>query len=196
MRGIGAIAYKENIMRKLLIATLAAACLPTLAYAQDTAPDGTRAFGIEPYVGIGGGYHDFDRGNHGEMQLRNSANGALVTAFAGVNVPLSFLVVGVEGNVAKGFNDIDWEYGVTGHVGVRAGESGMIFARAGYQWIEGQRGFGNDRNEIYGFGVELGPKDIGLGGVTGESGIRFRLAVDTFDEFQSIRPTGAIVFHF
>jgi len=117
-----------------------------------------------------------------------------VTGFAGVNVPLGMFVVGAEGNVAKGFSDIDWEYGVTGHLGLRIGESGMVFGRAGYQWVNTE--IGDDRNELYGFGVEVGPKDIGLGGITGQSGVRLRLAVDTFDVFQSIRPTAAVVFHF
>ena len=199
-------------MKTILLAAAAAALLPFAAQAQDTmsapadstttttttatAPDGSKAFGIEPYVGVFGGYHDFDRGDKGVLQLDNSANGALVGGYAGVNIPLSFFVVGVEGSVAKGFNDIDYEYGATGHVGIRAGDSGMLFARAGYQWINAKNGFRNDRNEIYGFGVEVGPKDIGLGGVTGNAGVRLRLAIDTFDDFQSLRPTAGVTFHF
>lgn len=181
-------------MKAILIAALAAATLPVAAASAQEAPDGSRAFGIEPYVGIGGGWHDFDTGNKGLLQTQGSAKGSLVTGFAGVNIPLGPFVTGVEGNVAKGFNDIDWEYGVTGHLGIRIGESGMFFGRAGYQWVNTD--IGDDRNELYGFGVEVGPKDIGLGGVTGESGVRLRLAVDTFDVFQSIRPTAAVVFHF
>jgi len=161
-----------------------------------SAPDGSRAFGIEPYVGVFGGYHDFDRGNKGVLQLGNSANGWLAGGYAGVNIPLGPLVVGAEGNIAKGFNDIDFEYGVTGHVGIRVGESGMFFGRAGYHWVEAKRGFADDRNEIYGFGVEVGPRDIGLGGLTGESGVRIRFAIDTFDVFQSIRPQVGLTFHF
>lgn len=183
-------------MKKLIFAAAIAATIPFAAHAQETAPDGSKAFGIEPYVGIGGGYHSFDGGNHGRLNLGGGAEGALITGLAGVNVPLGPLVVGAEGNVAKGFSDIDWEYGVTGHVGVRAGDSGMLFVRAGYQWVNGKRGYGNDRNEIYGLGVEVGPKDIGLGGITGNSGARLRLAVDTFDNFQSMRPTAAVIFHF
>lgn len=183
-------------MKKFIIAVAAMAALPFTAHAQETAPDGTRAFGIEPYVGIGGGYHSFDGGDHGKLNLNGGASGALITGFAGVNVPLGPLVVGAEGNVAKGFSDIDWEYGVTGRIGFRAGESGLIYARAGYQWVNGRRGYGDDRNELYGIGVEVGPKDIGLGGITGNSGVRLRLGVDTFDNFQSLRPTGAVVFHF
>src|SRR3546814_337823 len=166
-------------MKKLFLAAAVATVIPFAAQAQDTtAPPTTDApttteypaatteetteetlpFGIEPYVGVGGGYHSFDEGTHGEFNLGNGADGALITAFAGVHVPFGILVVGAEGNVAKGFSDIDWEYGVTGHVGLRAGESGMIFARAGSHWIEGKRGYNDDRNEIYGMGVEVGDR--------------------------------------
>jgi outer membrane immunogenic protein len=177
-------------------ANTAPAGSPTTPAGDPAAPDGTPAYGIEPYFGIMGGYHDFDRGNKGALQLGNSANGWLAGGYAGVNIPLGAFVVGAEGNIAKGFNDIDYEYGVTGHVGVRAGDSGMIFARAGYHWINAKRGFANDRNEIYGFGVEVGPKNLGLGGITGNSGARLRFAIDTFDDFQSIRPTVGLTFHF
>jgi len=185
-------------MSKLLIAAVVAASLPAAAFAQEAsttteAPDGTEAFGIEPYIGIMGGYHDFDSGNKGVLQLNGSANGALVEAIGGVNIPLGPMFVGVEGNVAKGFNDIDWEYGVSGRAGVRAGESGLIYASAGYQWVN--TNIGDDRNEIYGVGVEVGPKDIGLGGLTGNSGVRLRLEAKTFD-FQSIRPMAGVVMHF
>lgn len=183
-------------MKKLVIAALCAAAIPFTAQAQSTAPDGSKAFGIEPYVGIGGGYHSFDSGTSGKLNLNGGAKGALITAFAGVNVPLGPVVVGVEGNGAKGFKDIDWEYGISGRLGLRAGDSGLIYARAGYQWINGKRGFGNDKNEFYGIGVEVGPKDIGLSGITGKAGPRLRLSVDTFDDFQSLRPTAAVVFHF
>ncbi len=188
-------------MRTFVIAAaLGAAVIAAPVAAQDattaTAPDGTRAFGIEPYFGVGGGYHDFDsKRNEGVFNQRGSARAPLIDVFAGVNVPLGPLVVGVEGQGSKGFQDIDWEYGATGRVGFRAGESGLIYARAGYRWIEGRRGFRNDRNEIYGVGVEVGPKSIGLGGLTGNSGVRLRLAADTYD-LRSIRPSAALVFHF
>ena len=188
----------EKIMKTLLPLSFLAIALASPALAQDEAraPDGSPAFGVEPYFGVMGGYHDFDSGNHGLLQTNGSAHGWLAGGYAGVNMPLGPVVVGAEANGAKGFQDIDWEYGVTGHVGLRAGDSGMIFARAGYQWIEGKRGFGNDRNEIYGMGVEVGPKDIGLGGLTTNAGVRLRLAVDTFDVFQSIRPSVGLTMHF
>ena len=189
-------------MRNLIIAaalSAAAALVPAVASAQDTAPtapDGTRAFGLSPYFGVGGGYQDFDRDRTGgPLNQGRSARAPSVDAFVGVDVPLGPLVVGVEGQGARGFQDIKWEYGAMGRVGLRAGDSGLIFVRAGYRWIEGRRGFGNDRNEVYGVGVEVGPKSIGLGGLTGNSGVRLRLAADTYD-LQSIRPSAALVFHF
>lgn len=187
-------------MFKSVLATLGvvALSLSGAAAAQDvaTAPDGTRAFGIEPYFGVGGAYQDFDsKTNGGVFNRQGSARAPAVDAFVGVDIPLGPLVVGVEGQGSRGFQDIKWEYGAMGRVGFRAGESGLIFARAGYRWIEGKRGFGDDKNEIYGVGVEVGPKSIGMGGVTGNSGVRLRLVVDTYD-LKSIRPSAALVFHF
>src|SRR3546814_3936284 len=102
---------------------------------------------------------------------------AVISGIAGGNVPLGPVVIGAEGNVGKGFGDIDWEYGVAGRAGFRAGESGLIFASAGYQWVNGKgnRGFSDQKDWIYGLGLEVGPKDTGLGGLTGNSGARLRL---------------------
>jgi opacity protein-like surface antigen len=176
------------------------------AFAQDVAPaapapaapDGSKAFGIEPYVGILGGYHSFDRRSaFGTGFDGTKMEGWLLSGIAGVNIPLGPLFVGVEGNATKGFNDIDWEYGARGRLGFRAGETGMIFVSGGYQWVDGRnsRGFGKNDDWIYGVGVEVGPKDIGMGGVTGTSGPRLRLQVETYN-FDSIRPMAGIVFHF
>ena len=167
----------------------------TLASAQETAPDGTDAFGIEPYVGVLGGYHTFDKDSEFGSPRGGSMNGALISGIADVNIPLGPVFVGAEGNATKGFSDIDWEYGVRGRVGARAGESGMVFATAGYQWVNGKRAYSDQKDWIYGVGVEVGPKDIGLGGVTGNSGIRIRLQMETYD-FDSLRPMGGVVFHF
>lgn len=183
---------------KKIFAAAAAVCLaiPSIAAAQDTAPDGTPAFGVEPYVGVLGGYHSFDRNSEfGINSAGNSMGGAIVSGIAGVNLPLGPAFVGVEGNASKGFSDIDWEYGVRGRVGARAGDSGMIFVSGGYQWVNGKRGFSDQKDWIYGLGVEVGPKDIGLGGLTTNSGVRIRLQAETYD-FDSIRPMGGIVVHF
>ena len=215
-------------MRKTFLAPLSAVAatlafaVPGVAMAQDTtetattyeaeptAPDGTKAFGIEPYVGIQGGHAMFDRDTTGsDITPRYDGgkySGTLVEGVAGVNVPLGPVFVGVEGSVAKGVaGDINWQYGVAGRAGVRAGESGMIYGKYGREWVTfdrdnvgrpamkpGEKSIGNP---VYGVGVEVGPKDIGLGGVTGNSGIRLRLEANTTD-FNSIRPMGGVVMHF
>src|SRR3546814_1088298 len=71
--------------------------------------------------------------------------GGLISGVVGINVPVGPAFVGVEGNVTKGFSDIDWEYGVRGRAGVRAGDSGMIFASAGYQWVNGRRAYSDHK---------------------------------------------------
>jgi outer membrane immunogenic protein len=215
-------------MRKL---TLAAATLAILAaapaVAQDapqaapadtapTAPDGSRAFGIEPYVGVMGGWEQFDNEpNHGVPQalnangsLRNNYRlaGALVQGVAGVNVPLGPVFVGVEGNVAKGVSgNIDWEYGVAGRFGVRAGDSGMFYGKVGYQWVDfdhfstystGNRSKDTYKDMTYGIGAEVGPKDIGLKGITGNAGFRIRAEVNTYGDFHSFRPMLGVITHF
>ena len=185
-------------MRKFILAAVAALALPAAAQAQNTAPDGSAAFGFEPYVGVLGGYHLFDRGSEfgtGTTGFRGP-KGALISGVAGANVPLGPVVVGVEGNATYGFKDIDWEYGVRGRAGVRAGDSGLVFVSAGYQWVNTKdaRGFGDRKDWIYGVGVEVGPKDIGLGGITGNAGPRIRIQAETYD-FDSIRPMAGGVFH-
>lgn len=191
-------------MRNALLAAVAATMFATPALAQDaTAPDGTPAFGIEPYIGIMGGYHDFDSDNRGVL-TRNCngasgcADGGFVEAVAGVNLPLGPVFVGAEGNIAKGFKGLDYEYGVYGRAGFRAGDTGQIYGKVGYQWVQTDDKSNGNRDDdgiAYGLGAEVGPKDIGLGGLTGNSGVRLRLEVSTFD-FQSLRPSAGVVFHF
>ncbi|MDB5685017.1 MAG: hypothetical protein JWM38_145 [Sphingomonas bacterium] len=186
-------------MKTYLAAAAATLLFSGAAMAQDTAPDGSPAFGIEPYVGVMAGYHDFDSDNQGRLTTNcNGASGcpdgAVLEGVVGVNVPLGPVFAGVEGNVAKGFSGIDWEYGVYGRAGVRAGDSGLIYGKVGYQWVDTDDK-GRAHNWAYGLGVEVGPKDIGLGGLTGPAGPRLRFEVSTFD-FHSLRPTAGVVFAF
>ena len=221
-------------MRNVILATAAtlAAFVAAPALAQDTtpapapyqapdagprAPDGSKAFGIDPYVGIMGGWEQFDNEpDHGIPQALNSngtlrtnykPQGALVQGVAGVNVPLGPTFVGVEGNVIKGVSgNIDWEYGAAGRFGFRAGDSGLFYGKVGYQWVNFDHfsaistNGGNtnrDYNAItYGIGAEVGPKDIGLGGITGHAGFRIRAEVDTFGDAHSLRPMLGIITHF
>ena len=214
-----------------LAAAIAAAVIAVPAVAQDAtpapqdqaatdgprAPDGSKAFGIEPYVGIMGGWEQFDNEpDHGIPQALNAdgtirrgykPSGSLVQGVAGVNIPLGPLFVGAEGNVAKGIDgNIDWEYGAAGRFGVRAGDSGLFYGKVGYQWVNFDHFSGLDTNGgntnrdynaiTYGIGAEVGPKDIGLQGITGRAGIRLRAEVNTFGDFHSFRPMLGLVTHF
>ena len=175
----------------------------TTATVTETAPDGTKAFGFEPYVGILGGYERFDEQPNAGIPPSNNGrafDGGLVSAVAGFNVPLGPVFVGAEGNVVKGFKgDIDWEYGAAGRFGLRAGESGMIYGKVGYQWVNFDALGNNSRDYhamTYGAGVEVGPKDIGLGGITGNGGVRLRMEINTFNSAKSIRPMAGVIAHF
>lgn len=172
---------------------------------EPTAPDGSPAFGIEPYIAVMGGYHDFDSDNRGRLSTAcrpqsGCPDGGFVEGIVGINIPLGPLFIGAEGNIAKGFKGLDYEYGASGRAGARIGDSGLIYGKVGYQWVRTKERdlFGRrhrDDGIAYGGGVEVGPKDIGLGGITGNSGARLRLEVTTFD-LQSIRPSAGVVFHF
>jgi outer membrane immunogenic protein len=202
-------------MRKLILAAAAAAAFTAVpAFAQDAAPndaapgeaaapDGSKAFGIEPYFGVMGGYERFDKNaGHGIPQPAGARklDGALVQGVLGVNVPLGPVFVGAEGNVAKGVDGaIDWQYGAAGRFGFRAGDSGMIYGKVGYQWVNFDR-FGKNSPDYhavtYGAGFEVGPKSIGLGGITGNAGFRIRGEVSTFGKADSFRPMLGVVTHF
>lgn len=195
-------------MKKIAFAlALAAAAVSAPAMAQTdvaTAPDGTRAFGLDPYVAVMGGWEGFDseRNPAGIPQVsrRDKLNGSLVQGIVGFNVPLGPVFVGAEGNVAKGVSgDIDWEYGAAGRFGLRAGESGLFYGKVGYQWVNFDKRVDTrrDYNDVtYGVGLEVGPKDIGLQGLTGNAGIRFRAEVSTFGSAHSFRPMAGLVAHF
>jgi len=168
------------------------------------APDGTRAFGIEPYVAVMGGWEGFDRSvGHGIPNTPiggRKLQGAIVTGIVGVNIPLGPVFVGAEGEATKGVDGaIDWGYGAAGRFGFRAGESGLFYGKVGYRWVNFDR-FGNNSPDYhaitYGVGAEIGPKDIGLGGITGNSGVRLRMEVSTFGSAASFRPQAGIVAHF
>ncbi|MDE0932213.1 MAG: opacity protein [Novosphingopyxis baekryungensis] len=199
----------------LTAAILSLAPAPLFAQNGDVeAPDGTPAFGFEPYVAIGGGYDIYDTTEEPSRFGVDSTEGAVINGIVGANVPLGPLFVGAEGFASKGFNELDWEYGAAGRFGVRVGDSGLFYGRVGYMWVEGREskdpilldaagnqlvydGSIRDRDGvIYGIGAEVGPKDIGLGGLTGNSGARLRFGVDTFKDFNSFRPSAAVVFHF
>lgn len=174
------------------------------------APDGTKFFGFVPYVGVSGGWEQFDNepNRAGIPQVRNADGtvdrnyklaGALVNGVVGANLPLGPVFVGVEGNLAKGVSgDIDWEYGGAGRFGFRAGDSGLFYGKVGYEWVRFDhidRGY-DYHDMTYGIGFEVGPKDIGLKGLTNNAGLRLRGEVSTFGDAHSVRPTLGLVAHF
>ncbi|CUS43239.1 MAG: opacity protein [Pseudomonadota bacterium] len=183
-------------MRKFFIVTAAAAAFVAVpAVAQDNgtaASDGARTSRLEPYVGVMGGWEQFDNErNAGIPQSPNRKdrlNGALVQGVVGVNATVAGpLFVGIEGNVIKGVSgDIDWEYGAAGRVGVRAGQNGLFYGKVGYQWANFDK-FGDNSRDYhamtYGAGVEVGTK----------SGIRVRGEVNTFGAAHSLRPMAGLV---
>ena len=195
-------------MRLLTAAGIAALALATTtaspALAQDAtaasprAPDGSRFFGFEPYVGIMGGYDSFDRRTEfNSATTGRRLEGAQVEGLLGANLPLGPLFIGADGFGAKGFGPINWEYGARGRAGLRIGDSGLIYGSVGYTWIDMKqdRGFTNRDDWVYGLGIEVGPKDIGLGGITGRAGPRLRLSAETYN-LKSLRPMAGVVFHF
>ncbi|MBD8546866.1 opacity protein [Sphingomonas sp. CFBP 8760] len=191
-------------MNKLLVAAFAVASLiPTVASAQDTTADGSRKFGIDPYVGLMGGYEGFESNPGGGIPSSvrgDRLKGGLVEGVAGVNIPIGAFFVGAEGHAAKGFTgDIDWEYGVHGRAGVRAGETGLFYGKVGYRWVNFDR-YGTDSRDFgrisYGIGGEFGPKAIGLDGLVKKEGVRFRTEITTTGDFNTVRPMFGVIGHF
>jgi len=184
-------------MSKLLFAAMAAASLtPLAAHAQD-ADDSPTANRLEPYVGVMGGYNDFDNPQSENLPdgIPGNYAGTMVEGVAGVNYNLDRFVLGVEGNVAKGIDgDIDWEYGVAGRAGLKLGKDSMFFGKVGYQWTNFDALGPNSKDYdgmSYGMGVELSAADMGMS--ENRSNIRFRGQVDTRGNFHSIRPMAGIV---
>ena len=194
-------------MRILIMASALALASTSPVLAQNNASDastsgaatsdGSKLFGFEPYFGVLGGYHSFDRKPGFTGPDGQRFDGAQIEGVLGANLPLGPLFVGVEGFGAKSFGDMKWEYGVRGRAGLRVGDSGMIYGSFGRTWIDAKadRGFVNRNDWVYGLGVEVGPHDIGIGGVTGRAGARLRISMETY-EMKSIRPMAGVIFHF
>ena len=188
-------------MKTLLFSAAAAASLiPAAAMAQSGAADDAGATRrLEPYVGVMGGVHNFDSETGEEGIPPAGYKGRMVEGVAGVNYNVAGpVVVGVEGTASKGVSgDIDWEYGVAGRAGIKAGKDSLIFGKVGYKWVNFDA-LGPDSPDFhgttYGAGVELSPAD--MGGSTQSSNIRLRVQADTLGNFRSIRPMAGVVAKF
>ncbi len=184
-------------MKTLVFTALAAASfIPAAAMAQDDAGSTRR---IEPYVGVMAGVHNYDSETSKEGIPPVGYKGRMVEGVAGVNYNVAGpVVLGVEGTASKGVSgDIDWEYGVAGRAGVKAGKDSLIFGKVGYQWTN-FAALGNNSPDFhgmtYGAGVELSPAD--MGGSAQSSNVRLRVQADTTGNFHSIRPMAGVVAKF
>lgn len=187
-------------MKTLLFsAAVAASLLPAAALAQDGTEQDGGSRRIEPYVGVMGGIHNFDSETGKEGIPPVGYKGRIVEGVAGVNANVAGpIVLGVEGTASKGVSgDIDWEYGVAGRAGIKAGKDSLIFTKVGYKWVNFDA-LGPDSRDYhgmtYGAGVELSPAD--MGGSAQSSNIRLRVQADTMGNFHSIRPMAGVVAKF
>lgn len=181
----------------LLTAAAVVSLIPAAAMAQDEGATSTRR--IEPYVGVMGGVDNYDSETGKEGIPPVGYKGRMVEGVAGVNYNVAGpLVVGVEGTASKGISgDIDWEYGVAGRAGIKAGKDSLIFGKVGYRWVNFDALGPNSpdfHGTTYGAGIELSPAD--MGGSAQSSNIRLRVQADTFGNFRSIRPMAGVVAKF
>ena len=87
------------------LAVALAAALSAPAMAQDAGSKN----GLEPYVGVMGGLHDFDNDQY-KGSPPSGYRGWVVEGVAGANYNMGKFFVGAEGSVAKGVEkDIGWE---------------------------------------------------------------------------------------
>src|SRR3954467_10788815 len=123
-------------MKKIALLVSAVAlplAVPSVAYAQDSG-----STSAHPYVGVQAGFHDLGV-NDDEIDTAGfdlDDNALTYGVYGGVDFDLGkSAVIGVEGNFNLGNGPIDSEYGVAGRIGFRAKSGPVVFARAGYQWI-------------------------------------------------------------
>jgi opacity protein-like surface antigen len=181
-------------------AALLAFAIPGVAHAQIGA-----ATGAHPFAGVQVGHHDLgldlDEVDTGDFDVDDS--GLIYGVYGGVDFDTGpAMVVGIEGNFNLGSGPIDSDFGIAGRVGVRAGAGTVIFARAGYQWVnvsaEGLLDLDEGVIDDDDLDIDdtVGDYLVGVGAdfaVGGNMGIR--AAVDTI-AFDSIRPTLGVHFRF
>lgn len=172
--------------------------VPSVAHAQEST-------GARPYVGVQAGLHnlgvDEDDIDTAGFDLDDSA--LTYGVYGGVDFDLGkSAVVGVEGNFNLGEGPIDAEYGIAGRIGYRAKGGTIIFARAGYQWInvDGAGLIGVDEDLIDDDDLDVsdtvGDILVGVGAdiAVGER-MGVRVAVDTVS-FDTLRPSVGLHLRF
>jgi outer membrane immunogenic protein len=160
--------------------------------------DAQESTGAHPYVGAQAGLHDLnvdtDGLDTGGFDIDDS--GLVYGAYAGVDFDLGkSAVIGAEGNFDLGNGPIDSEYGVAGRVGLRTKGGTVVFARAGYQWVnvDGAGLLGVDESLIDDDDLTvddtIGDYLVGIGAdiAVGER-MGVRVAVDTIS-FDTLRPS-------
>ena len=181
-------------MKKIALLASAMAlpfALPGVANAQETSS-------AHPYVGIQAGLHDLnvDEDDIDTAGFDLDDNALTYGGYAGVDFDLGkSAVVGVEGNFNLGNGPIDSEYGVAGRVGYRTANGSVIFARAGYQWInvDGSGLLGVDKGLIDDDDLDvsdtIGDYLVGVGAdIAVGKKMGLRVAVDTVS-FDTLRPS-------
>ncbi len=136
-------------MKKLLAIGIACGVLATgtAAHAQSYQDPYADSYQESPaqslegaYAGIQLGYEEvatIDLPTIGGNGTELNVEGAMFGGYLGYNVPLGDTVVlGVEGSVNFGTDQIDNDYTVAGHLGLAFGENSMAFVRGGYQWVD------------------------------------------------------------
>ena len=174
--------------------------IPGVAHAQESESTGAR-----PYIGVQGALHDLQV-NESEIDTGGfdlDDNSLTYGVYGGVDFDLGkSAVIGVEGNFNLGSGPIDSEYGVAGRIGYRAKGGTVIFARAGYQWIniDGAGLIGVDEDLIddddLGDSGTIGDLLVGVGAdiAVGER-MGIRVAVDTVS-FDTFRPNVGLHLRF
>jgi len=180
-------------------AALLAFAVPGVASAQETAPT------TNGFVGVQVGLHDLgvdlDEEDTDGFDIDDSA--LIYGGYGGVDFNIGrSAVAGIEGNFNFGNGPIDNEFGLAARVGVRAGTGTVIFARAGYQWVNidasGLIGVDDDVLDDDDLDVDdtIGDFLVGVGAdiAVGEA-MGIRVAVDTVG-LDTIRGTAGLHFRF
>jgi outer membrane immunogenic protein len=188
-------------MKKIALLVSAVAlplAVPGVAHAQETT-------GARPYVGVQAGLHnlgiDDDDIDTAGFDLDDS--GLTYGVYGGVDFDLGkSAVIGVEGNFNLGEGPIDSEYGIAGRIGYRAKGGTIIFARAGYQWInvdgEGLLNIDEDLIDDDDLDVSdtVGDILVGVGAdIAAGERLGIRVAVDTVS-FDTLRPSVGLHLRF